>query len=175
MGTDDARRQYLHHEQFRAHQERAEHERVLEVPVAPPKVRRPGVRDLGGRGLTRERVLALGVRLLNLGFFRVGDQRYTQTNDSYGLTTVRRDQVTCSGGDGRGGAGARWRPASSMSTPAPCPAASSRRSMSAPYLALLGLAATVYCYKRLVRLTTQGTVLSRSTPATATLIRGMSI
>ncbi|TYR63192.1 DNA topoisomerase IB [Streptomyces parvus] len=100
VGTDEAgRRQYLYHPQFRAQQERAKHERVLEAAVALPKVKRRVVRDLAGRGLTRQRVLALGVRLLDLGFFRVGDQQYTHTNDSYGLTTVRRDQVTCRGGE----------------------------------------------------------------------------
>ncbi|MFD3849370.1 DNA topoisomerase IB [Streptomyces microflavus] len=100
VGTDDAgRRQYLYHPQFRAQQEQAKHARVLEVAVALPAVRRRVVRDLGGRGLTRERVLALGVRLLDLGFFRVGDKQYTRTNDSYGLTTVRRDQVTCRSGE----------------------------------------------------------------------------
>ncbi|MFH9118583.1 DNA topoisomerase IB [Streptomyces globisporus] len=100
VGTDDAgRRQYLYHPQFRAQQEQAKHERVLEVAVALPEVRRRAMRDLGGRGLTRERVLALGVRLLDLGFFRVGNRQYTDTNDSYGLTTVRRDQVTCRGGE----------------------------------------------------------------------------
>ncbi|MFF3030924.1 hypothetical protein ACFVS7_07925 [Streptomyces rubiginosohelvolus] len=57
------------------------------------------VRDLGGRGLTRERVLALGARLVDLGFFRVGDKQYTRTNVSCGLTTVRRDQVTCRSGE----------------------------------------------------------------------------
>ncbi|NUV86159.1 hypothetical protein G6W61_07975 [Streptomyces sp. KAI-26] len=71
---------------------------MLKVAVALPKVRRRVVRDLGGPGLTRERVLALGVRLLDLGFFRVGHQQYTQTNDSYGLTTVRQNQVTSAAG-----------------------------------------------------------------------------
>jgi DNA topoisomerase-1 len=99
VGTDDAgRRQYLYHQQFRAQQEQAKHDRVLEVAVALPRVRRQVGRDLRGRGLTRERVLALAVRLLDLGFFRVGDEHYTEANDSYGLTTVRRDQVTCRGG-----------------------------------------------------------------------------
>ncbi|WP_324792665.1 hypothetical protein SJX93_01855 [Streptomyces cyaneofuscatus] len=60
---------------IRAQQEQAKHDRVLKVAVALPKVRRRVVRDLGGPGLTRERVLALGVRLLDLGFFRVGHQQ----------------------------------------------------------------------------------------------------
>lgn len=96
VGTDEAgRRQYLYHPLFRAQQETAKHARILEVGAALPEVRRQVGEGLAGRGLGRERVLSLGVRLLDLGFFRVGDDRYVRANESYGLTTVRRDQVTC--------------------------------------------------------------------------------
>ena len=37
------------------------------------------------------------VRLLDLGFFRVGNERYARDNHTYGLTTLRRDQVAVSG------------------------------------------------------------------------------
>ncbi|MEV4331714.1 DNA topoisomerase IB [Streptomyces sp. NPDC049597] len=100
VGTDAAgRRQYLYHQRFREQQEAAKHERVLEAAARLPRVRQRVSRDLRGGGLGRGRVLALGVRLLDLGFFRVGDEHYTETNDSYGLTTVLRDQVTCRGGE----------------------------------------------------------------------------
>lgn len=36
-------------------------------------------------------------RLLNQGFFRVGNDRYTRDNHTYGLTTLRRDQVRVDG------------------------------------------------------------------------------
>ncbi|MEU6030709.1 DNA topoisomerase IB [Streptomyces tauricus] len=99
VGTDEAgRRQYLYHPLFRERQEAAKHTRVLEVGAALPEVRRRVGKGLEGRGLSRERVLSLGVRLLDLGFFRVGDDRYQKTNESYGLTTVRRHQVTCDKG-----------------------------------------------------------------------------
>ncbi|MFE7033285.1 DNA topoisomerase IB [Streptomyces sp. NPDC057621] len=102
VGTDEAgRRQYLYHPLFREKQEAAKHTRVLEVGAALPEVRRQVGKALEGSGLSRERVLSLGVRLLDLGFFRVGDDRYAKTNESYGLTTVRRHQVTC----GRGAVG----------------------------------------------------------------------
>lgn len=51
-------------------------------------------RDLAGRGLSRDRVLACGARLLDLGFFRAGGQAYRRAHDSYGLTTLLRDHVT---------------------------------------------------------------------------------
>ncbi|MEV6246075.1 DNA topoisomerase IB [Streptomyces sp. NPDC051742] len=99
VGTDDAgRRQYLYHEEFRARQERAKHAHVQEVAAALPALRRAVERDLARRGLCEERVLACAARLLDLGFFRVGGERYRRGNGSYGLTTLLRSQVRCSRG-----------------------------------------------------------------------------
>ncbi|MEU6393217.1 DNA topoisomerase IB [Streptomyces sp. NPDC046939] len=93
VGTDAAgRRQYLYHPQFRAEQERAKHEHVLHVAEALPAVRETVEGHLKDRGLTRQRVLATAVRLLDLGFFRIGSDRYTELNNSYGLTTLLREQ-----------------------------------------------------------------------------------
>ena len=44
--------------------------------------------------LTEQRVLALAVRLLDLGFFRIGSEDYAERNESYGLTTMLREHVT---------------------------------------------------------------------------------
>ena len=96
IGTDDAgRRQYLYHPRFRLQQEQAKHEHVLEIAGRLPDARRRIAEDLGGRGLSRERVLACAARLLDLGFFRIGSERYARTNGSYGLTTILRGHVEC--------------------------------------------------------------------------------
>ncbi|KUF14886.1 DNA topoisomerase IB [Streptomyces silvensis] len=100
VGTDDAgRRQYLYHPQFRAEQEQAKHEHVLDVAERLPEVRTAVEAHLGDRGLTRQRVLATAVRLLDLGFFRVGSDRYADLNNTYGLTTLLREHTTCRGGE----------------------------------------------------------------------------
>ncbi len=99
VGTDAAgRRQYLYHPQFRAEQEEAKHDHVLDVAEALPAVREAVERDLRERGLTRGRVLATAVRLLDLGFFRIGSDRYTEVNGSYGLTTLLREHSRCRSG-----------------------------------------------------------------------------
>ncbi|MFF5515334.1 DNA topoisomerase IB [Streptomyces coeruleorubidus] len=99
VGTDTAgRRQYLYHPQFRAEQEQAKHEHVLDVAEALPAVREAVEGHLGDRGLTRQRVLATAVRLLDLGFFRIGSDRYTERNSSYGLTTLLREHSRCHAG-----------------------------------------------------------------------------
>lgn len=99
VGTDAAgRRQYLYHPQFRAEQERAKHEHVLDVAEVLPEVRAAVDGHLSDRGLTQRRVLATAVRLLDLGFFRIGSERYTELNNSYGLTTLLREHSCCQAG-----------------------------------------------------------------------------
>ncbi|WP_059007684.1 DNA topoisomerase IB [Streptomyces specialis] len=96
VGTDAAgRRQYLYHERFRELQEKAKHEHVLEVAEALPRIREAATAHLSLRGLTRERVLGGGARLLDMGFFRIGSERYTDRHQTYGLTTLLREHVRC--------------------------------------------------------------------------------
>jgi DNA topoisomerase IB len=54
-------------------------------------------KDLRKRELTRERVLACAIRMLDLGFFRIGSEDYAEQNESYGLATIRREHVTVDG------------------------------------------------------------------------------
>ena len=46
--------------------------------------------------MTRRRVLSCAVRLLDLGFFRVGSEQYAEENGTFGLATIRREHVTVS-------------------------------------------------------------------------------
>jgi DNA topoisomerase IB len=58
-----------------------------------PAVRRRVEADLKRRGLVRERVLGCAIRLLDLGFFRVGSERYAAENETYGLATLTKRQL----------------------------------------------------------------------------------
>ncbi|GGV12800.1 DNA topoisomerase [Streptomyces filipinensis] len=99
-GTDAAgRRQYLYHPRFREQQEAAKHDHVLEVAAALPRLRERVATDLARRGLCRDRVLGCAARLLDLGFFRIGNESYTKDNDTYGPTTLLREHVTCHRGE----------------------------------------------------------------------------
>ena len=60
---------------------------------ALPAMRERTEADLARRGLVRERVLACSVRLLDLGFFRIGSERYAEENETFGLATLRRKHV----------------------------------------------------------------------------------
>jgi DNA topoisomerase IB len=97
-GYDDAgRKQYLYHERWREHRNRAKFERMMVFARRLPKMREQLEEDLGLRGLQERRVLACAARLLDLGFFRVGGERYAEENESYGLATMRRSHVKVKG------------------------------------------------------------------------------
>ncbi len=99
-GADAAgRKQYLYHSRWQQRQAERKFEAVREFAAALPHLRRAVTADLKRQGMPRERALACAVRLLDLGFFRVGGESYAEENESYGLATIRREHVTVSGGE----------------------------------------------------------------------------
>jgi DNA topoisomerase I len=93
-GYDDAgRKQYIYHDRWRMHRDRLKFERMLDFAARLPKMRDRLAEDLALRGLQERRVLACAAKLLDLGLFRVGGERYAIENDSYGLATMRRQHV----------------------------------------------------------------------------------
>jgi DNA topoisomerase-1 len=95
VGTDEAgRRQYLYHPAWREQRDSLKHERVLGFGKALPRAREQILADLGTSGMTLDRACATAVRLLDLGYFRIGNDDYADTNGSFGLTTLQRQHVT---------------------------------------------------------------------------------
>jgi DNA topoisomerase I len=102
VGTDAAgRKQYLYHDDWRARRDRQKFDRVLRLARRLPAMRKVCDRHISSRGLTRERALAGATRLLDLGFFRIGSEAYTEENGSYGLATLRRSHVRVTGNEVR--------------------------------------------------------------------------
>ncbi|MGA8046697.1 MAG: DNA topoisomerase IB [Dermatophilaceae bacterium] len=94
VGTDDAgRRQYLYHPDWRLKRDKQKFDRVLAAAAELPEARRHIARDLAAAGMPRERATAVAVRLLDLGYFRIGSDAYADTNGSFGLTTLERQHV----------------------------------------------------------------------------------
>jgi DNA topoisomerase I len=87
------RKQYLYHDGWRTRRDREKFDRMLEFAARLPALRRHVVRLLGTKGLTEGRVLACAVRLLDLGFFRIGTETYADANDTFGLATMRKSHV----------------------------------------------------------------------------------
>lgn len=89
-GHDAAGRpQYIYHTAFRERQEKAKFDRMLGFAKALPKLRRRIDRDLRRKRLTKEKVLACVVKLIDTQFFRVGNEQYAREHGSYGITTLR--------------------------------------------------------------------------------------
>jgi DNA topoisomerase I len=99
-GIDAAgRKQYRYHDAWRERQDRVKFDRMLDFARALPRMRERLDADLARRGLVPQRVLACAVRLLDLGFFRVGSERYAAENETYGLATLRRGHLGFEGGE----------------------------------------------------------------------------
>ena len=93
-GIDAAgRRQYLYHPHWRERRDKLKFDRVTEAALQLPKARRQVVRDLARSGMPPERAAAVAVRLLDLGYFRIGNDLYADANGSFGLTTLERHHV----------------------------------------------------------------------------------
>jgi len=94
-GVDAAgRKQYLYHEHWRSRRDQEKFDEMIDFAQALPEMRRHVARDLRRRSMSRARVLACAVRLLDRGFFRVGGEDYAVENESYGLATMRKEHVT---------------------------------------------------------------------------------
>jgi DNA topoisomerase IB len=94
VGTDDAgRRQYLYHPDWRSRRDAEKFDRMLLFGKALHKARNRVMVDLGLEGMPLERACAAAVRLLDLGYFRIGNDVYANDNGSFGLTTLERRHV----------------------------------------------------------------------------------
>jgi len=98
MGTDSAgRRQYLYHERWRARRDAQKFDSMLAFAARLPRLRRDIDALVRGKKLSRERVLAFAVGLLDHGLFRIGSEAYADENGTHGLTTLERRHVQLNG------------------------------------------------------------------------------
>ena len=91
------RKQYRYHDRWADHVNRLKFDRMVPFGEALPALRARVDADLAGRGLTRDRVAALAVRLMDETLIRVGNAEYARTNGTYGLTTLRDGHVSFEG------------------------------------------------------------------------------
>jgi DNA topoisomerase IB len=95
IGTDAAgRRQYLYHPEWRRQRDMEKFDRVLVMAKRLPQARVQLLRDLDEAEFGRRRILAAAVRLLDLGYFRLGSEDSVDDFGSYGLTTLEKRHVT---------------------------------------------------------------------------------
>src|SRR5919199_2004086 len=98
VGYDSAGRvQYLYSARYREKKEREKFERVLRFADALPRMRKTTSDHLRRKALGAEKVLAAMTRLMNVAYFRVGDERYAKKNKTYGIATLRRKHLRIEG------------------------------------------------------------------------------
>ena len=91
------RKQYRYHDRWRTVRDETKFERLVDFGLALTPLRRRIERDLGGRGLTRDKILATVLRLMDVAWARVGNVEYARDNASFGLTTLRGRHVRVTG------------------------------------------------------------------------------
>ena len=97
-GVDSAgRRQYLYHPEFRARQEQAKFDRLVLFAERLPALREAMAEHMQQEPLSFEWTAAVAVRLINQGWFRVGDERYAKQFKTFGITTLRKGHVRVRG------------------------------------------------------------------------------
>lgn len=98
VGRDaKGRKQYHYHHDWNAERAATKYARTAAFGRALPRIRGRTEADLARRGLTREKVLATVVRLLELTLVRVGNKEYARVNRSYGLTTLTKRHLELEG------------------------------------------------------------------------------
>lgn len=91
------RKQHRYHAQWRQVRDETKYARLLAFAKALPKIRKRVARDLKLPGLSRHRILATIVKLLEVSLIRVGNEEYARHNRSFGLTTMRDRHVEVNG------------------------------------------------------------------------------
>src|SRR5918995_3452815 len=91
------RKQYRYHPEWRACRDETKYDRMLVFADALPKIRHRTKADVARTGLSREKVLATVVQLLEKSLIRVGNDEYAKANRSFGLTTMRNKHVRVRG------------------------------------------------------------------------------
>jgi len=91
------RKQYRYHARWREVRDETKYDRMIALGEALPKIRAKTERDLALQGLSRQKVLATVVQLLEKTLIRVGNDEYAKQNKSFGLTTMRDRHVVVNG------------------------------------------------------------------------------
>lgn len=91
------RKQYIYNDRFRQKMERNKFDRILDFAEQLEHMRRVTGQHMRKRKMVREKVLACMVRLLDAAYFRPGSPKYTEENNSYGLTTLRSKHLEIDG------------------------------------------------------------------------------
>jgi DNA topoisomerase I len=87
------RTQYRYHDLWRQQRDALKFDHMLRFAAALPALRTAVLRDLHRPAMSRDHVAAAAVRLIDLGLFRLGGERYAELDHHYGVTTLEKRHV----------------------------------------------------------------------------------
>jgi DNA topoisomerase-1 len=94
-GVDSrGRTQYRYHQLWRERRDAQKFAHMLRFAQVLPTLRSATLLDLGHPSLDRSRVTAAAVRLIDVGLFRVGGERYAELDHHYGAVTLEKRHVS---------------------------------------------------------------------------------
>lgn len=93
------RKQYRYHPKWNKLRSESKFSYVLDFAKAIPKIRKEIAADLRQEGLTKERVLAALVFILDKSYVRIGNEEHARDNHTFGLTTLRKKYLTIKNGE----------------------------------------------------------------------------
>lgn len=94
VGLDPkGRKQYIYHQNWLAHRGEQKFRSLISFASKLPQLRQKLKKHLSQKELSRERVLAACVTILDSQHLRVGNESYAKENQTYGLSTVRKKHV----------------------------------------------------------------------------------
>lgn len=91
------RKQYRYHARWREVRDATKYSRLRDFGLALPKLRKHLDGLMATPGMSRDKVMATVITLLDATLIRVGNSQYARDNRSYGLTTLRSRHVAVSG------------------------------------------------------------------------------
>lgn len=99
-GTDDrGRKQYLYHPEWTRLQQENKFNKIIDFGKALPSIRKKIKKDSQKRKLTKDKVLALVLQVMEETLIRTGNAHYRDENKSYGLTTLTNKHIRIDGAE----------------------------------------------------------------------------
>lgn len=93
------RKQYRYHKQWREVRDEMKYEHLADFGLHLPRIRKEINKELAKPGISRTKVLATIVYLLENTMIRIGNDAYVKQNKSFGLTTLRNRHVNIIGSE----------------------------------------------------------------------------
>lgn len=94
VGTDDRnRKQYRYHPKWNLIRNQTKFYKIAEFGKLLPKIRKEVDNDLEQKDWSKEKVVALVIRLMEETHIRIGNEKYAKDNKSYGLSTLRKRHI----------------------------------------------------------------------------------